>query len=346
MDDTAQKIGAVNTIVNKNGMLYGYNTDFSGMRALAAQCGIDMAGKKTVILGSGGTSQTAKAVAESSGAREVLRVSRGNSGDITYDELYEAHTDAQILINTTPCGMYPELDSKAADISKLPHLTGVLDAVYNPLRTQLVLDAAERGITAAGGLYMLVSQAVFAAEKFTGRSFSQNETGRIFRELVREKENIILTGLPDCNILTAGKKLAGLTGRELIDTDQIICSYAGRDRSSSSEQISEDYSTAPETNAIHELAPVSGKIIIIKDSALQHKDIVRALKQNGRIIFIKTPPAYIKDAGGCSHQLRTEKLRSGYVAQSSPYRKIYDLEITGDRDPDITAEMIYKEILG
>ncbi len=344
MDDTAQNIGAVNTIVNKDGLLYGYNTDFSGMRALASHSGIDMTGKKVVILGSGGTSHTARAVAESLGAREILRVSRGNSGDITYDELYATHSDAQILINTTPCGMYPELDSKAADILKLPHLSGVLDAVYNPLRTQLVLDASERGIKAAGGLYMLVSQAVFAAEKFTGRSFSQSETDRIFSEIVREKENIVLTGRPDLDILSIGRHLAELTGRELTDTDQFIRKSEKPDKSASSAQIGNALLMDTETKVIRELAPVSGRIIITGYKALQQHDNVRAFRQNGRIVFIKNPFDLLADAEEYHYSGHNEQDGIKNGNRSSSFRSFFDLEIAGDKDPKTVAESISKEI--
>ena len=166
IDESAAAIGAVNTIVNRSGKLYGYNTDFFGMRALFSHARVNPEGKKAVILGSGGTSRTAMAVLSSLGASEILRVSRsGRDGAITYEELYERHTDAEIIVNTTPLGTYPNVSGCALNIKAFKSLLGVIDAVYNPLRTNLVLDALEMGIRAEGGLYMLVCQAVRASER-------------------------------------------------------------------------------------------------------------------------------------------------------------------------------------
>ena len=169
VDETAQKIGAVNTIVNKDGKLCGYNTDFLGLRALILKNKIRLENKKVLILGSGGTAKTAYAVCKSLNAREVYKLSRQQKdGCITYDDAYLNHTDADVLINTTPLGMYPNTDA-AADINAFINLSAVVDAVYNPLSSKLVCKARERGILAVGGLYMLVAQAAFAAELFTGQ---------------------------------------------------------------------------------------------------------------------------------------------------------------------------------
>ena len=169
ISDRAKAIGAVNTIVNRGGRLQGYNTDFYGMTALAEKTGIEINGKKVLILGTGGTSLTAAAVAEAMGAREILRVSRtGRDGAITYEDALAHHTDAEIIINTTPVGMFPGGGIPIAP-EAFPRLSGVLDAVYNPLRTELVRRAAKMGVPAAGGLYMLVMQAERAYEIFTDR---------------------------------------------------------------------------------------------------------------------------------------------------------------------------------
>ena len=167
ISDIAKRIGAVNTVVNKNGRLYGYNTDYYGMKALIERVGIDLSGKKVLVLGTGGTSKTARVLAEDMGASQILAVSRQKSdGAITYDEASALHYDAEIIINTTPSGMYPDCEARPIDVSPFKRLCGVIDAVYNPLATNLVLDARARGIRAEGGLYMLVMQAVVAVERF------------------------------------------------------------------------------------------------------------------------------------------------------------------------------------
>ena len=167
ISSTAERIGAVNTIVNKDGKLYGYNTDYYGMKALIEKTGIDLSKKKVLILGTGGTSKTARVVADDLGAAEILIASRNKTENfITYEEAVLNHADSDVIINTTPCGMYPNCEGEPIDISPFTKLSGVIDAVYNPLRTNLVLNARQKGIKAEGGLYMLVMQAVVAVEFF------------------------------------------------------------------------------------------------------------------------------------------------------------------------------------
>ncbi len=186
IDPEASKIGAVNTIVNRSGRLIGYNTDLYGMTRMLRRAGIDPAGKKVLILGTGGTSLTAFKVCERFHAKKILRVSRsGKAGAIPYEEAFLHHRDAQILINTTPCGMFPHEETMALDPAAFPLLEGAADAVYNPLCTQFIKRAAEMGVPATGGLYMLVAQAVRASELFTGIPCSREED--IFLEVLAEK---------------------------------------------------------------------------------------------------------------------------------------------------------------
>lgn len=189
VSDIAQRIGAVNTIVNRDGKLFGYNTDYYGLKALIERIGLTLEGRKVLILGTGGTSKTARVVAADLGAAEVLTVSRKKSdAHIDYADAVRMHSDAQIMINTTPVGMYPDCEGRPIDISAFPALEGVVDAVYNPLRTNLILDAMERGIRAEGGLYMLVMQAVVAVEKFLDTKIEKEAADRIFASVYAEKE--------------------------------------------------------------------------------------------------------------------------------------------------------------
>ena len=172
-DSVARLVGAVNTVVNRNGKLLGFNTDVYGMTALIRRMGVSLDGCKVLILGSGGTARTARVVARELGARCVYTVSRGDRGDMTYEEAAACHSDADFIINTTPCGMYPDFAALPLQLSAFPKLVGVADAVYNPLRTALVLEARERGIPASGGLYMLVAQAARASEHFLEASYEE-----------------------------------------------------------------------------------------------------------------------------------------------------------------------------
>ena len=159
LSDTARAIGAVNTVVNRDGKLYGDNTDLAGMLALIRRMGLVLSGKKVLILGTGGTSKTARAAASQLGAAEVYRVSRsGRDGAVTYRQAAELHGDVACIINTTPCGMYPDLGGCPVELDSFPCLEGVVDVIYNPLRSELVLGARQRGIPAEGGLYMLAAQ--------------------------------------------------------------------------------------------------------------------------------------------------------------------------------------------
>ena len=222
MSDVAKRIGAVNTIVNKDGRLYGYNTDYYGMKALIDKIGIELKNKKVLILGTGGTSKTASVLAEDMGASEILIVSRTASElYITYDDAVNNHSDAEVIINTTPSGMYPDCDSEPIDISVFKNLKGVVDAIYNPLCTNLVLYAKAKGIKAEGGLYMLVMQAVTAVEKFLDISIDRQTADKVYASMLASKENIVLTGMPGSGKSTVGK-LIHIDGFEFFDTDEEI----------------------------------------------------------------------------------------------------------------------------
>lgn len=290
IDPVAQSIGAVNTIVNRNGTLYGYNTDFYGMTALLKRNGIDPYGKKVIIAGGGGTSKTAAAVAAALGARECYRLSRsGEEGCIGYDEAYRLHTDAAIIINTTPCGMFPHRGGTALDISRFPQLCGVADAVYNPLRSALVVAAAEREIPAAGGLYMLVAQAVKAAELFTGTSLPENKTDLVWREIAAEKENAVLIGMPGCGKTTIGKALAERLGKKFIDTDDEITRTAGKAPAQIITEQGEAAFRDIESRVISEVSAVQGAVIATGGGAVLRKENISALRENGKILFLDRP---------------------------------------------------------
>lgn len=297
IDEMAKAIGAVNTVVNRNGALYGYNTDFGGLSALIARIGLSLPGKKVLIIGTGGTAKTAHAVAEAKGARGVLHISPFDEpGAISYDEAYEKHADTEIVINTSPCGMYPKLDGYPADQNGIPFslerfsaLEGVVDVVYNPLRTRLVLDARKRGLRAECGLYMLVAQAVFAAEHFTGKTYETALIDRVFNEIASQKENIVLIGMPGSGKTTVGKELAALTGRRLVDTDAEIVKTAGMPISEIFEKQGERAFRDIESRVIKALAPEQGLVLATGGGAILREENRDALRHNGRLYFLDRP---------------------------------------------------------
>ena len=287
VSDVAKRIGAVNTVVNKNGQLYGYNTDYMGMRALILKNKIDVNGKKALILGTGATSKTAYAVLEDLGAREIVRVGRDISkADTTYELLEREHGDAEFILNTTPVGMYPKNGEKIISLQSFPSVMGVIDVVYNPLRTGLVLDALDMGIKAEGGLYMLSSQAVYASELFTDSVLGENVSKRVFNGVLNEKENIVLVGMPSSGKTTVGRYLAGLTERKFVDTDEEIVKKIGMDIKTYFKEYGEEAFRDVESEVIKEVSKEGGLIIATGGGAILRSQNVRDLKQNGRIYFI------------------------------------------------------------
>ncbi|MBQ8371699.1 MAG: shikimate dehydrogenase [Clostridia bacterium] len=346
IDEHARLIGAVNTVVNRDGRLYGYNTDFYGMSRLLEHVGIDPKGKKAVILGSGGTSKTAYAVLTALGAREILRVSRTKREDaIDYEELYERHTDAEIVINTTPVGMYPRGDALSLDISRFPGLTGVIDAIYNPLRTRLILDAKERGIAAEGGLYMLVAQAVRASEIFLDTVYPDDACDRIYEKILRDKENIVLVGMPSSGKSTVGATLAALLGRELLDTDALIVEDDGR-------CIPEIFATDGEaafrnleSRIVNNCSQKSSIILATGGGVVLKEDNVRALRRNGRIYFIDRPLSLLIPTSDRPLSSTVEAVTERYKERYPIYLERSDLRVDGAGTPEDVAQRIKEDFI-
>lgn len=291
ISDTAKRIGAVNTIVNRGGKLYGDNTDFAGMLALAKHIGVDMKGKKVLILGTGGASKTGHALAEYMGAESVYYVSRsGKNGSITYEQAVSEHSDAQVIINATPVGMFPKQGGRPIDISAFPKLEGVLDAIYNPLRTNLILDAQERGIPAEGGLYMLSAQAVHAAAVFQDIPLDESLVDKAFKSVKNDKQNIVLIGMPSSGKTTVGRILAEKCGKELADTDEYIVKKIGMPIADFFAKHGEAEFRKIEKETVAGLASTGGKIIATGGGAVLDAENVRALKQNGVLVFLDRRP--------------------------------------------------------
>ena len=280
IDERAAKIGAVNTVVNRNGVLYGYNTDYSGLKALIEKNGVSLQGKTVLILGTGGTSLTAAAVAAAMGARKVLRVSRTQkSGTVTYAQAYSDVADAQVIINTTPVGMYPKAGETPIDPAAFSKLEAVFDAVYNPLSTRLVLLARERGLTAEGGLYMLVAQAVFASELFLDRHYPESVFEELFTSLQKERLGIVLIGMPGSGKTTVGKLLAEKMHLPFYDTDALVVNREKMEISDIFRTKGEVYFRDAESAVIKELAANAGAAVIATGGgAVLRKENVFAMR--------------------------------------------------------------------
>lgn len=286
VSDTAKSIGAVNTIVNVDGKLYGYNTDFFGMTSLIKKAGIDFKDKNVLILGSGGTCKTSLAVARALGCKSINIVSRnGGDGKISYTEALQKK-DTHIIINTTPCGMFPKVDDCPIDIDAFENLQGVIDAIYNPLCSQLVLKAKQKGIKAIGGLYMLVAQAALAAEKFVDKKVPASEIDRVYNGVLTQKQNIVLIGMPASGKTSVGKILSKKLDRPFIDTDAEIEKKIGCSISEFFAKNGEKAFRDIESKVISDLAAKQSSIIATGGGAILRNENVMCLKQNGVLCFL------------------------------------------------------------
>lgn len=284
IDDAAQAIGSVNTLVRrKDGRLYAWNTDAAGFCYMLRRAGIDVAGGKVVILGSGGASLTAQAMCRHLGAREVVVISR--SGENNYENL-SRHADADIVVNTTPVGMFPGNGAAPVDLTAFPACRGVADVVYNPRRTALLLQAEALGIPCTDGLPMLVAQAKAAEEHFFETSIPDSENERILAQLRQETANIVLIGMPGCGKTTVGEALARLTGREAIDIDQRIVQTAGRSIPDIFTRDGEAAFRELERRETAEAGKLSGKIILTGGGVVKDPRNYAPLHQNGYICHL------------------------------------------------------------
>ena len=344
IDDKARAIGAVNTIVNREGKLIGYNTDYDGMVALIRHAGLSLADKTVLILGTGGTSKTAMAVAADLGAASVQRVSRtGKDGAISYEEAQRL--PVQILINTTPSGMYPNPDGQPMDLSRFGWLEGVLDAVYNPLRTRLVLQARDNGARAQSGLYMLVAQAAVACEHFLGEKLPAGALQTVYRAIHGEKQNIVLTGMPGSGKSTVGRILAREMGREFVDTDTEIIRLAKKPISDIFAQRGEAYFRDLESQVIAQLAQRTGLVIATGGGAILRAENVRRLRQNGRIYFLDRPVEDIVPTDDRPLSRDREALEKRYAERYPRYVTAADTRIPVNGSADTVAKAIREEFL-
>ncbi|MBO5358953.1 MAG: shikimate 5-dehydrogenase [Clostridia bacterium] len=336
----AKSIGAVNTIVNKNGKLYGYNTDFYGLKGLIEYNNIEIKNKIVLILGSGGTSKTANAVCKSLGAKEIFIASRkGGEGFVTYTEALKLKPE--IIINTTPCGMYPNNSDTPINLEKFSSIEAVVDVVYNPLKTRLVLDAHKKGIKAVGGLYMLYMQAVKAAEIFLEKEITTNA----FNEIFKDKQSLVLIGMPSCGKTTLGKLLSKELGKTFVDTDDEIVKAANMPIPEIFEKFGEEYFRDLEAKVVAELSAKQGLVIATGGGVILRRENVEALKQNGSIIFIDRPLDLLITTDDRPLSSSRELLEKRYYERYATYCLSCDVRINADSDINTNLKRIKEGFL-
>lgn len=289
ISDEAKAIGAVNTIVKQNGRLLGYNTDVDGMRDAINLSGVSLKDKTVAILGSGGASKAALYLSKTMGAKKIIIVSR--SGDVNYTNIYnKEHTDnIEVIINTTPLGMYPNVSACPLDITAFKKLILVFDAVYNPLNTIFRLSAKERSILAPSGLYMLVSQAVKAESIWGENAYMPDSVNKAFQEIYLKKCNIVLEGMPGSGKTTIGRLLAKSLSKTFVDTDEEFEKITGVHPSAFIKEKGEEAFRAIESDVVRSVSKESSKVIALGGGAVLRKENRSFLKQNGIVVYIKRP---------------------------------------------------------
>ena len=337
----AEKIGAVNTIKVKDGKLCGYNTDYFGFKYMVEKSGINIKGKKALVLGSGGASATVQAVLRDMEASEIIVVSR--NGIDNYVNMYIKHTDAEIIVNTTPVGMYPDNLNTLVELDRFGKLSGVLDVVYNPLKTRLILDAEQRNIPSSAGLSMLVAQAKKAHEIFFDTTTELEVCVQIERSLILQMCNIVLIGMAGCGKSTIGKRLSELLKKDLIDTDEMIVNTENKPIPEIFAEKGEDYFRWCENVAVNIAGKEKSQIIATGGGVVTRPENYNSLKQNGIIVFINRDADLLPTNGRPLSQMHGVKAL--YEKRMPLYRQFADIEVDGNGTIEEVANRIIKEIV-
>lgn len=325
LSSNAQKIGSVNTVVRQaDGSLYGDNTDYDGFLYLIKKNNINIFGKKVLVLGTGGASLAIKAVLDDLGAKKIISISR--SGENNYENI-ENHSDADVIVNTTPVGMYPENLVSCVKLNNFTRLSAVIDIIYNPQKTKLLLDAESLDIPAFSGLLMLVAQAKRASEVFFSSTISDTKADDIFNKLSLMMKNIILIGMPGCGKSTIGEYLCEKLHREFIDTDSIITERAGITIPKIFSSVGEDGFRKKEIEAARDVGKLSAKVIATGGGIVTREENYYALKQNSVIIFINRPLDLLPTDGRPLSQ--SANLNEMFEKRLPLYRKFCDFEVDG-----------------
>ena len=340
IDPKAKEIGAVNTVVNIENNLYGYNTDYLGLKKLILKNNIDFTNKKVLILGTGGTSKTVNVLAKDLKAQVVIKVSRRKTESfITYEEAVTIHNDANIIVNTTPCGMYPN-DDLVISLDTFNNLEAVVDVIYNPLNTKLTRVAREKNIKAVNGLYMLVAQAVYASYRFLNTEVIEEKIDEVYNKLLNSKLNIALIGMPSCGKTTISMLLGDKLNKCVIDTDAKIEEKIGMPISSFLTKENEAEFRNIESTVIDEVSRLNNVIISCGGGVIKRKENIDYLRRNSIIIFIDRKLELLQTTSSrplSSNKLDLEKL---YNERYEIYKQSCNYKIENNEDIEKTISQI------
>ena len=339
LSPAARKIGSVNTIVRRaDGSLFGHNSDYFGFVSLVKHSGIAVEGKKVLVLGSGGTSNMVVTALRDLGAAPVV-ISR--SGENNYGNLH-LHSDASVIVNATPVGMYPNTGVSPIDLNRFPKLDGVLDVIYNPAKTQLLLDAEKLGIPHENGLWMLVAQAKEAAEYFTGKKLPDSCIEKIHGILSRQMKNVVLIGMPGCGKSTIGNLLARKLGRKFVDADEEIIQLAGKSIPEIFAQDGEEIFREWETMALEHLGKQSGLVIATGGGCVTRQRNYPALHQNGSIVWLERDLSLLPTDGRPLSQ--SNRLEEMYAVRKPLYEAFADVRVANTGSPEDTVTEILSKL--
>lgn len=337
----ARRIGSVNTIVRRpDGTLLGHNTDYDGLVWLLKSAGVQVAGKKALVLGTGGASLTVQTALRDLGVETLAVISRG--GEENYVNLYERHADAQLLVNATPVGMYPKVGVSPVELERLPALEAVFDVVYNPAKTQLLLDAERRGLRCANGLGMLVAQAKAASERFTGTAIDNGAVERIRADIERDTKNLLLIGMPGCGKSTVGAALAERLGRRLVDLDALVVERAGRSIPDIFAAEGEEGFRRREHEVLCDTAKESGLVIAAGGGVVTRPENLDPMRQNSRIIWLRRELNRLPVEGRPLSQ--ANPLEELYRRREPLYRAAADLTVNNDGSVEETVRQILDQM--
>ena len=335
----AEEIGAVNTVVNRNGKLYGYNTDCYGLSRSLKECGIKLEDKVVAILGSGGASRCAQYVAKREGAKDIKVCSR--SGAYKYKELY-AENCADVIINTTPIGMFPNIDEQIVELERLNRVKEVYDVVYNPLSTALTLEARALGLKCGNGLNMLIWQGIKAYELYTDTEIEDSVAKKIFNEIYKEKKNLVLIGMPGSGKSTYGKLIASALGKDFYDSDKVFENTFGLSPAEVILTKGEPQFRVMEAEVISSLSAKLGAVIATGGGAVLRKENRRRLKANGTVLFLDRDISALPTDG---RPLSKEQgVGALYAVREQIYREMADITIA--TDSSTVVKKAVKEIIG
>ncbi len=331
----AKKLGAVNTILRQtDGSLLGHNTDYFGFRSMLHRCKINVSGKKVLVLGSGGASNTVSAVLDTEGANVVI-ISR--SGNNHYGNL-DQHKDAAIIVNTTPVGMYPETGVSPISLDLFPHLEAVLDVIYNPFKTRLLIEAEKRGLITENGLWMLIAQAKEAAECFTGKAISDAVISQIYSRLTSELKNIIFIGMPGCGKTTIATHVAAALGMPMVDLDAAVINLAGKSIPEIFSEDGEEKFRKLETAVLEKYGKESGIVIATGGGSVTQPKNYFHLHQNGKIIWLTRALSKLPTDGRPLSQ--ANKMEDMYAVRKPMYEYFSDYIVSNDRSIEETVQTV------